>query len=104
MPTPPVDTAVAAFRQSVAEGLPPHGLPSPLLALWWALRGDWERAHECAQADESAAGAWVHAFLHRREGDLANAAYWYRRAGRPMPDHGLDEEWSTIAGTLLASG
>jgi hypothetical protein len=104
MPDAPGDGAVAAFRRSVVGGEPPHGLSLPLMALWWDLKGDWERAHACAQGDESAAGSWVHAFLHRREGDLANAAYWYRRAGKPMPGHGLDEEWTTIAGTLLASG
>ena len=76
------------------------GLPAPLAALWWDARGDWTRAHEAAQADEGAEAAWVHAYLHRKEGDLANADYWYRRAGKQRPSVTLAEEWAAIAAAL----
>ena len=86
------------FRSAEA---PPANLSAPLLALWWDARGDWHRAHEAAQAGEDADSAWVHAYLHRKEGDLANAGYWYRRAGKPTARGTLDQEWTAIAGTLL---
>ncbi|BDG72206.1 hypothetical protein [Roseomonas fluvialis] len=93
---------VAAFRRGARAGsAPPPHLAGPLLALWWDARGDWTRAHEAAQAGEDAASAWVHAYLHRKEGDLANAGYWYRRAGRPVATGPLDQEWASIAGALL---
>jgi hypothetical protein len=72
-----------------------------LLALWWDAKGDWERAHEIAQDVEGADGAWVHAYLHRKEGDLGNAAYWYRRAGRAAGGGDLRVEWEGIVGELL---
>jgi hypothetical protein len=78
-----------------------------LAALWWQARGDWARAHEAAQADEGADAAWVHALLHREEGDLGNADYWYRRAGKRRPAGALREEWEeweAIAAALLAAG
>ena len=67
------------------DSAPPTGLAGPLLALWWEARGDRTRAHEAAQAGEDADSAWVHAYLHRREGDLANADYWYRPRRPPTP-------------------
>lgn len=70
-------------------------------ALWWAARADWKHAHETAQADEGAPAAWVHAYLHRVEGDLENASYWYGRAGKPIATGPLDEEWQAIAAVLL---
>ena len=70
-------------------------------ALWWAARDDWNKAHEAAQADDGASAAWVHAYLHRVEGDLGNAGYWYRRAGKPAAAGPLDEEWRAIAAALL---
>ena len=89
------------FKASLAQDEPPSALGSALKALWWDAKGDWEKAHEHAQADEGKAAAWVHALLHRREGDLANAGYWYRRAGQPVASGSLDEEWRSIAGALL---
>lgn len=78
----------------------PDGLAPPLAALWWDARGDWERAHEAAQSLDTSDSAWVHAYLHRKEGDLANADYWYRRAGRQRPSVSLDAEWAEIAAAL----
>lgn len=77
-------------------------LSGPLLALWWDAHGDWAKAHEAAQEIESADGAWVHAYLHRKEGDVGNAAYWYRRAGRPVAKGDLRAEWEAIVGQMLA--
>jgi hypothetical protein len=91
---------IEEFRRSVGDAVPPAGLAAPLLALWWDARGEWQRAHEAAQSGEDADSAWVHAYLHRKEGDLANAGYWYRRAGRPVAQGPLAEEWSTIAVAL----
>lgn len=71
-------------------------------ALWHAARTDWTRAHEAAQSDEGTDAAWVHAYLHRVEGDLENARYWYDRAGKPITTAPLDVEWMTIAATLLS--
>jgi len=93
---------IASFRTSLDQPAPPNGLSFALQALWWDAKGDWTKAHEQAQAKEDAAGNWVHAYLHRKEGDLANAGYWYRRADRPMPQVGLEAEWAEIVGTLIA--
>jgi hypothetical protein len=92
------------FRHSLAGSAPPHGLDSALQALWWDAKGDWTRAHNCAQAQDDSIGAWVHAYLHRKEGDLANAGYWYRRAGKPVAQSSLDAEWTDIVGALIARG
>jgi len=92
---------VAAFTNSVTQASPPEGLSPALQALWWDAKGDWGSAHDHAQAQHDAAGAWVHAYLHRKEGDAENAGYWYRRAGKAMPAMPLDDEWATIAEVLL---
>lgn len=90
------------FQQSLrAQEGPPAGLPPALQALWHEAKGDWERAHECAQQETSRDGAWVHAYLHRKEGDEGNAGYWYARAGRPFPETSPETEWTEIAGDLL---
>ena len=78
---------------------PPLG--AAIEALWWAGRGEWGRAHECAQSDQGKEAAWVHAYLHRVEGDQENARYWYGRAGKPVSGEPLDQEWRMIAGSLL---
>jgi hypothetical protein len=94
---------LAEFRASVQQGAAPSADQAPLLqALWHDARGDWDRAHEVAQGVETPDGAWVHAYLHRKEGDPDNARYWYGRAGRPVSRASLDEEWNEIAGALLA--
>ena len=95
---------IDAFRASLARSEPPPGLGLALQALWWDGKGDWERAHARAQADEAdRRAAWVHAYLHRKEGDPANAGYWYRRAGQPVARGEPDGEWTAIAASLLAS-
>jgi hypothetical protein len=74
----------------------------PAEALWWAARDDWDKAHRLVQDEDSREAAWVHAYLHRVEGDLSNAGYWYRRAGRPETKAALEDEWAEIAAALLA--
>ena len=90
-----------AFRDSLLREDPPRELNFALAALWWDAKGDWTRAHESAQQDEGPAGAWVHAYLHRKEGDSANAGYWYQRAGKHSPQRSLEEEWLDITESLL---
>lgn len=91
------------FRASAGAAKPPAGLTDALQALWWDAKGDWTKAHEHAQAQDDKPGAWVHAYLHRKEGDLSNAGYWYRQAGKKRPDAPLDQEWDAIAAALLAA-
>ena len=78
----------------------PDGLAPLVEAMWWEARGDWDRAHQLAQSVDTPKGAWVHAYLHRKEGDLSNADYWYRRAGRRRPGGPLDAEWTEIVSAL----
>ena len=91
---------VEQFRESLKATLPPPDLGWALAGLWWDAKGDWTRAHESAQQDEGAAGSWVHAYLHRKEGDESNAAYWYSRCGRRPSTASLDEEWEQIVTAL----
>jgi hypothetical protein len=90
------------FRATRNASNPPAGLPPLLTALWWDAKGDWNRAHEVAQSESGTDAAWVHAYLHRKEGDGSNAGYWYRQAGKPHCTLSLDEEWEQIAAALLA--
>ena len=92
---------VEDFQRSVAEGERPARLSVPLAALWWVRRGDWEEAHRCVQDDPSEDASWVHAHLHRLEGDEGNAAYWYSRAGRSLPQVETAEEWRLIVAVML---
>jgi hypothetical protein len=94
---------LADFRASLSGAEPPPGLSLALQALWRDGQGDWDGAHDGAQADEGGAGDWVHAYLHRKEGDEGNAAYWYRRARKPFARVALEEEWAAIVTTLLAT-
>ena len=73
-----------------------------LLALWWDARGDWSRAHQVAQDVEGRDGAWVHAYLHRKEGNSENAAYWYRQARKSVESGELRKEWESIVTDLLS--
>ena len=90
------------FRDSLRGWEPPRDLSLALAGLWWDARGDWKRGHESAQQDEGQAGAWVHAYLHRKEGDSSNARYWYRRAGKTPACTSLEQEWLDITQSLLA--
>lgn len=92
---------VKDLRASLDQAAPPAGLSPLATALWHAGRDEWDQAHRIAQDDDSAEGAWVHAHLHRVEGDESNAGYWYRRAGKPHCQDSLETEWAAIAAALL---
>lgn len=91
----------AQFRASLAARTPPKALSPAVEALWHVANGNWERAHDLAQRRDDAAGAWVHAHLHRVEGDTDNARYWYGRAGRAISTAAHGKEWEQIANALL---
>jgi hypothetical protein len=95
---------MAEFRASLSGAVPPPGLDAPLTALWWAAKGGWNEAHKLVQDEETADAAWVHAYLHRVEGDLGNAGYWYRQAAKPAASGPLETEWERIASALLEGG
>jgi hypothetical protein len=83
---------------------PESNLSVCLQALWWARKGDWDKAHDLAQDEGSQNGDWVHAYLHRVEGDLGNAAYWYNRASKPVRrNENLAEEWNQIVNHFLTA-
>ena len=90
------------LKSTAADPSPPASLRSALAALWHDQRGQWDDAHTLAQEDSGKDGAWVHAYLHRKEGDFTNAAYWYRLAGRPVASGPLGAEWEQIARAMLA--
>jgi hypothetical protein len=90
------------YRQTLSQGSPPSALSAPLAGLWWAKKGDWDKAHKLVQDEEGTDAAWVHAYLHRVEGDLSNAGYWYRQARKPLARGDLDAEWTAMVTVLLA--
>jgi hypothetical protein len=89
------------FRESLRGEGPPRELSVALAGLWWDAKGNWTRAHQSAQQDEGPSGAWVHAYLHRKEGDSSNAAYWYHRADKSPARSSLEDEWLEILRSLL---
>jgi hypothetical protein len=93
---------VQALRATLKQEAPPSGLGHALAALWWDAKGDWDKAHTEAQKDPGPMGCAVHAYLHRVEGDLSNAGYWYNRAGRAPVADPLPVEWEALARELLA--
>jgi hypothetical protein len=91
---------MVGIKSTLANEAPESDLTPPLAALWWAAKGDWEAAHKIVQDESDANSAWVHAYLHRVEGDLSNAGYWYRQAGRPVAKDSLEQEWERIVAAL----
>ncbi len=91
------------FEQSLQRQVVPEELTNALQALWLDAKGDWNGAHEKIQDDSSVQASWIHAYLHRKEGDASNARYWYSRAGRKFPTVTLKEEWGVITTSLLAA-
>ncbi len=89
-----------SFKASLADDAPPTAAGPALQALWHLSRGEWDAAHRLAQAADDSDGAWVHAHVHRVEGDARNAGHWYRRAGKPHASVPLDQEWDEIASAL----
>jgi hypothetical protein len=95
---------LSEFESSLDQTSPPPSLHLALQALWWDAKGVWKAAHECAQADEGNPSCdWVHAYLHRKEGDASNAKYWYGQAGKPVARSELAEEWRAIVKALIGS-
>jgi len=95
------DNIIDLFKKSLADDHPDRSWSDFLKALWLDGKGDWAGAHDRVQDDSSRYGAWIHAYLHRKEGDLWNADYWYRRAGRKRPEEGLEEEWEELVRFFL---
>jgi len=91
------------FKRSLSKSEPPSGLSPALAGLWWAAKDKWHKAHKLVMNEDSAECAWVHAYLHRVEGDLDNARYWYRRARHAPAAGDLSDEWDAIAAALLQS-
>ena len=94
---------MAALTSTLANAAPDGGIAPPLAALWWAAKGNWDAAHKIVQDESDANSAWVHAYLHRVEGDLGNAGYWYRQAGKPAASGPLEAEWDQIVQSLLGN-
>jgi hypothetical protein len=88
------------FKKSLNNQTPPP-VSTLLKALWHDAHGEWDKAHDLAQDVNTLDGSWIHAFLHRKEGDRSNAQYWYNRANRKMPNYSLDQEWEEIVSALL---
>lgn len=92
---------IEAFKTSLEENNPPEGLDQMLLALWYDAKGDWHRSHGIIQDIESKEAALIHAYLHRKQGDLWNADYWYNRAGAKRTDHTIEEEWDLLLSRFI---
>lgn len=91
---------LADFITSLSLETPPQGITAHLQSLWWDGKGNWQRAHDVIEDLGDNDAAWVHAYLHRKEGDNGNARYWYARAGRKLPEVPLKEEWKVIVAAL----
>ena len=92
------------LKASLADNAPGAALSPPLAALWWAAKGNWDAAHKIVMNEDTKDAAWVHAYLHRVEGDLGNAGYWYRQAGQPVAKDSLEAEWERIVAALGGGG
>ncbi len=95
--------SVTDFKHSLAGDAPAAGVSPVLAGLWWLAKGDWDRAHRIIQDEPGREAAWAHAHLHRVEGDLGNAGYWYRQAGQKVATDALDIEFERIISALMGS-
>ena len=91
------------FNQTLSLQEPPGSLSAYMQSLWYDAKGDWEKAHHIIQDINDARAAWIHAYLHRKEGDTGNADYWYHRAGKKRTHETLQQEWETISRVLLSA-
>jgi hypothetical protein len=89
------------FSKSITATHPPETLSPYAKSLWYVAKGNWEAAHTLIQDMEGKTAAWIHAYLHRKEGDAGNAGYWYTRAGKKMPDYSAEKEWEEIVKAVL---
>ena len=92
---------LSAFKESLSASIPPPGISVYLQALWHDAKENWDKAHELIQDIPDKPAAWIHAYLHRKEGDIWNSNYWYSKAGKKRPDISLNEEWQQIVTALL---
>ena len=90
-----------SFKKSLSENISPQNISVYLKALWYEGKGDWHKAHQIIQDINDSNASWIHAFLHRKEGDIGNADYWYRRAGKKRPTISLEKEWEEIVESLI---
>ena len=90
-----------AFQETLGQNQPSQEWPPELQALWFDAKGDWEASHNIAQDIHSNMGSWIHAYLHRKEGDQWNAGYWYRQAGKPFPEYSLEEELQVLVTVII---
>ena len=93
---------IVEFQKSLSQSSPPPEISNYVKALWYDAKGDWNSAHEVIQNIEDPTAAWIHAYLHRKEGDIGNADYWYRQAGRKRSLISLEDEWEGIVKALLS--
>ena len=91
----------AEFNDSLKNEKPPSSISAELKAMWYDGKGDWEMSHNIAQDIHTTSGSWIHAYLHRKEGDNGNASYWYSRAGKKMPVYSLEQEWKELVSVFL---
>lgn len=91
------------FKESTNQLFPPESISQNLLALWQEAKGNWNEAHDIVQNSKGHEGDWIHAYLHRKEGDLHNASYWYSRTGKSIPDISLKQEWEELARFMIAN-
>lgn len=91
------------FLKSILSNDPNQDLSASLQSLWWDKKGDWEKSHDIAQDIPSNEGFWIHAYLHRKEGDILNADYWYAKAGKVRPYQSLDKEWELLVKHILTN-
>ena len=91
---------ISFLRNSLKQNDPPQNLPIHLKALWYDAKGNWQKAHNLIQDLNDNTAAWIHAYLHRKEGDMGNADYWYSRAGKKMPQFSLEKEWEQLVNAL----
>lgn len=89
------------FKQSLTASTPPASSTIYLQSLWFDAKGDWDEAHTLIQDLTDKTAAWIHAYLHRREGDVFNANYWYTKAGKRMPGYSLEQEWEELVKAML---
>lgn len=94
---------IAELKTSLKESCPPENVSTLLKALWYDAKGEWNHAHALTQEVSTKNGSWVHAYLHRKEGDIVNAQYWYSRAGKKIPAISLEDEWQEIVCELLST-
>jgi len=90
------------FKLSLSSNKPPEPVSDYLKALWYDAKDDWEKSHNIIQDLNTKTGSWIHAYLHRKEGDIANADYWYSRAGKQRPSFSLEKEWEEICSHELS--